>query len=190
MLDIVHLRHFKAYVEEYVPEDVYGEPLSDYEDVTWRFYLEYAPYGNLENLHGQCVAFHRYLPESFLWHVFNSLAKAIQVLDTQQRGDNPTREAEYVVHSDIKLPNIVLGYEGLDWPRSQVDNHAGGTKESSSFYTGGLQNDLYPSTKLGDFRPAHYTNQLDRHNPRRFNKIGTDYFPRPVRVRDARRNTS
>ena len=118
MPDIVHLRDFKAHLGQ--------EPKNE----VWRFYLEYAPHGNLENLRLRYRAFHRYMPEHFLWHVFNSLAKAISALD-----DVPD-DRDYIIHADIKPDNVFLGYKEI---------------YDQSKPTGGLRTGEYPTIKLGDF---------------------------------------
>lgn len=100
-----------------------------------RHYLEYAPYGTLSNLLAKYKASNRYLPELFLWHLFNSLAKALVILEQ----GHPNRGNNFVVHFDIKPDNIFLGYEA--------------TKTRDPARTGGLDGEVlnYPSIKLADF---------------------------------------
>jgi len=101
-------------------------------------------------------AFHRYLPELFLWHVFNSLAKAILELENVHDAEQPL--GKYVVHADIKLANIFLGYEELHGPPER---------------TGGLQSGKYPTVKLGDFGCANLARDNDRANSNRMTGFGT-----------------
>lgn len=144
----MYLRDFKAHI------DAAGN------DIAWRYFLEYAPYGNLENLRSRYKAFNRYLPELFLWHVFNGLAKAICELENLT--DNPEI---VILHLDIKPLNIFLGYEELH----RNDEH-----------TGGLHNSQYPAVKLGDFGCAFLTHDNHNGNPRDCNGIGTTGYQAPV----------
>lgn len=100
-LDIVHLRGYKSFDEGGNKE--------------WRYYQELAPYGDLRSLIAKYKYFNTFLPEAFLWHIFNSLAEAAEkmkqchtsVLDS---GLPSKRTNSELVHMDIKPPNILIGY--------------------------------------------------------------------------------
>lgn len=157
MPDIVHLRDFKGHVSQEPKHEI------------WRFYLEYAPYGNLENLRSRYRAFHRYMPEHFLWHVYNSLAKAILALhDVSDDGD-------YILHADIKPDNVFLGYEEV---------------YDQSMATGGLRTGEYPTIKLGDFGCA---TMADDEEPgdgsfAKFLNRGTPGYHPPVSAEECKAN--
>lgn len=195
-LDIVHLRDYKASVYGTPSLDALGREVNAYTDYAWRYYLEYAPYGDLENLRARYRAFHRYLPELFLWHVFNSLAKAVHVLEKKQRAwPDAFKDGEYVVHADIKPKNIFLGYEELERPEeTPLDSERLEEPiecEQPHFQSGGLQNPedipIYPSIKLGDFGLAMYTSEQDEANPEKFRGVGTAYFQPPVSIEGCRK---
>lgn len=126
-----------------------------------RFYLEYAPYGSLQNLLARYKAFNRYLPELFLWHLFNSLAKAILVLESEGR-------PWFVAHLDIKPENVFLGYET--------------TKSRDPELTGGLDGEDvgYPSIKLGDLGFAKRILDDEPISMRTLGRVGTPYYFAPV----------
>lgn len=129
-----------------------------------RLYLEYAPYGTLANLLARYKAFNRYLPELFLWHLFNSLARAILTLEQDVPGIAPY----YLAHLDIKPENIFLGYET--------------PKRHDSKYTGGLKDDnvKYPTIKLGDFGlglPLKRAADIAMHE---VGEVGTPHYLSPV----------
>lgn len=128
----------------------------------WRFYLEYAPYGNLGNLASRYRAFNRYLPELFLWHVFNSLSKAVLELETYKDKN------KCLYHLDIKPHNIFLGYEG--------------TRSQDPAVTGGLDGETvgYPSVKLGDFGIAMLGKKRDRNLIKSIGVMGTRHYQAPV----------
>lgn len=131
----MHLRGYKAIFPElqgpFVEQDANLVP-----SAFMRYYLEYAPYGTLANLLARYKASNRYLPELFLWHVFNSLAKALLVLE---QGTANRHVETSLIHFDIKPENIFLGYEAA--------------KSSDPDVTGGLDGEIfnYPSIKLADF---------------------------------------
>ena len=145
----------------------------------WRYYLDHAPYGDLDGLMLRYRAFNRYLPELFLWHVFDSLATAICKLEFKEPPFSTG--IDHVLHLDIKPANILLGYE-----IAHDDDHIGGFqalqhlldemnfKEKAGF-------PQYPSIKIADFGVSSFS-EHDR--PVKFNSLrarGTFGFMPPVR---------
>ncbi len=124
----------------------------------WRFYLEYA-YGDLYKLINSYRAWNTHLPEEFLWHVFNSLAKAAVVMEkgpfTNLESQDPTKWS--ITHFDIKPENTYLGKPDKD-----------GLCPS------------YPTIKVADFGLAQMTGQSDQRNPRLFRRKGTEGCQPPV----------
>lgn len=129
-----------------------------------RYYLEYSPYGDLETLKQRYKAFNKYLPELFLWHLFNSLAKAALVLEQDTLFWKPC----FVVHHDIKPSNILLGYEA--------------TKSRDHNVTGGLDGEAvgYPCIKLGDFGIADLIEGDNPQTMRAIGRVGTMGYLAPV----------
>lgn len=77
----------------------------------WRYYLEFAPYGDLERLRARYKAWGMYLPELFLWHCFDWLIKACVAmqqgpfLSIEHRSWNLPLPGTFILHSDIKTLN-------------------------------------------------------------------------------------
>lgn len=144
--------------------------------------MEYAPYGNLNILRWRYRAFNRYLPELFLWHLFNSLAQAVEAMEKDALtgdtiGSLQRHKNDFILHLDIKPENIFLGYE---------ETHAERRPEAP-WRTGGLVEPLYPSVKMGDFGLAQYSYEGDdqdvpepAENPRGLLWQGTPGFKAPV----------
>ncbi|ERF73546.1 hypothetical protein EPUS_08753 [Endocarpon pusillum Z07020] len=127
----------------------------------WRFYLEYAEWGDLRRLETYYRAWNTYLPEEFLWQVFHDLANAALALaagDFHKIGEASGPETDsYVVHFDLKPENIVLG----DPPDPNPVHFSN-----------------YPVAKMADFGLARSTNHLDRSNPAYYRGLGTPgYLP-------------
>lgn len=159
--NIVHMRGFKAFTRNPGIKRKRNGPVVH--NLINRFYLEYAPYGNLHNLAMRYKAFNRYLPELFLWHVFNSLARAALALETV--GDD---HAMCYVHLDVKPANIFLGYESA--------------KSQNPTATGGLDGEdaNYPSVKLGDFGVTENVSKIDNEGIRDCAGVGTPHYIAPV----------
>lgn len=131
IIDIVHLRDYKSYV-------VTDDTVLDQHEISARRYLEYSPYGNIQDLIDRYRAFNRYLPELFLWHAFNSLARAIcEFEEAQAQQEIPKR----ILHLDLKPPNIFLGYE-----KNSPDPSTGIMQSGGLFDLG-----IYPTLRVGDF---------------------------------------
>lgn len=142
----------------------------EYRDRRWRYYFEYAPYGSLERLITRYRAWNQYLPESFLWHVFDSLAQILVTFnetapDVKEHKIGMVRAADRLVHFDIKPDNIFLGYEQ---PFNGEDHKYGGH-----------QSNVYPMVKIGDFGVSSLTSDKDRENPWRLWGTGTRYYMPP-----------
>lgn len=166
--NIQRLRGFKSYR---APGD---NPVlryaGEYRDRRWRYYFEYAPYGSLERLITRYRAWNQYLPESFLWHVFDSLAQILVTFDetgpeVKEHKTGMVRTADRLIHMDIKPDNIFLGYEQ---PFDDQDHKYGGH-----------QSNVYPMVKIGDFGVATLTSVKDRENPWRLWGTGTRYYKPP-----------
>lgn len=106
-----------------------------------RIFMEYCPYGTLWSLIKRYCQHNRvkprdeptaYLPEAFVWAVFESLAQAGMLMETGDlESDNPlSRNWELIVHRDFKAINIMLGNASQDAFRG------------------------YPQAKVGDFGAA------------------------------------
>lgn len=125
----------------------------------WRFYLEFAPYGDLNKLLYSYRAWNSYLPEEFLWHVFHSLANAAT---TMEQGPFTHLESEEaidwsVTHLDIKPDNIYMAKP------DQAELFAN-----------------YPTIKVGDFGLAELTGEDDEGNPTLYRRKGTEGYQPPV----------
>jgi serine/threonine protein kinase len=135
--NIIKLRGFRAHQAEKL----------------WRYYFEFAPFGNLHDLKINYMAWNTYLPEEFLWHIFHGLATAGLQLGGaeywQYRDGEPYAllEDHFVLHFDLKPQNVVLG--------DLVD-------ESPIHFSN------YPVAKVMDFGLARITGPDDPENPRRY----------------------
>lgn len=144
---ILRLRSFK-YFPSHIPRSH-----------RWRFYLEFAPWGDLYKLIWTYRAWRTYLPEEFLWHVLFNLAASLQFmrLGRFHDPDGKIKESNEIVHFDIKPENIFLAEPG----------------ESSKFVN-------YPILKLADFGLATITSQVDPQNPSQYLPYGTPGYKPPV----------
>jgi len=104
----------------------------------WRFYMELAPYGELYGLLHRYCYLNRFLPEAFLWHVFDSLAEAAQVMancstqDLPPGNKGPKYASDRLVNFDIKTPNIFLGYAEHRQSNRFWSTRYGGTRKYDS----------------------------------------------------------
>ncbi|KKY22773.1 putative ca2+ calmodulin-dependent protein kinase [Phaeomoniella chlamydospora] len=139
--NIVQLKSFKRYL------NWKGNP-------KYRFFLEYCPHGDLKTLRYRYRMFGEFLPESFIWHVFHSLARVAVTFKeeewstTSEENKESTPEENEVVHFDLKCENIFLGEPDL---------------ETGSDASAPLR--AFPSIKLGDFGMAQVTSREDPWNP-------------------------
>lgn len=132
----------------------------------WRFYLEFAPWGDLRLLKNKYSAWNTHFPEEFLFHVFHGLAHAAVVLKAGNFFDYNDRDAQYeegqafVVHFDLKPENVFLAdpIVRADYPYFN-----------------------YPAVKMGDFGLAVITGRFDEWNPRMYRSHGTPGYIPPVR---------
>jgi serine/threonine protein kinase len=126
-----------------------------------RFYLEYAPYGDLYKLMYSYRAWDTYLPEEFLWHIFCSFANAAVLMETGPFTHLEDREPIQwsIIHFDIKPDNIFLGRR--DERAMPAD---------------------FPAIKVADFGLADLTGQDDHNNPSVFQGKGTPGYIPPVRI--------
>ncbi|RMY01810.1 hypothetical protein D0867_11268 [Hortaea werneckii] len=133
----------------------------------YRLLMEFCPYGDLADLalsSSYTRARHRlnkqgsgggslppWIPEPFIWSVFESLATAGLLMEKGELDAHPGEPYwwEEIIHRDFKLPNIFLG-ENLE-----------------SRYRG------YPSTKLGDFGLSLILRKDDNRPNNRFSWVGT-----------------
>ncbi|KAK4555772.1 trifunctional histidinol dehydrogenase [Recurvomyces mirabilis] len=93
-------------------------------------YLEYCPYGDVyrwadsytestakmntekafQQLHASREQMeHRWLPEAFLWSIFESLAISALLLEHGELGANPMQDWNPIYHLDYKASNVLLG---------------------------------------------------------------------------------
>ncbi|KAI7471891.1 hypothetical protein KC351_g11944 [Hortaea werneckii] len=132
----------------------------------YRLLMEYCPYGDLadlvldsvysrarQRLHEQGTGNNSllWIPEPFIWSVFESLATAGLLMAKGELDANPGEPHwwEEIIHRDFKLANIFLG-ENLE-----------------SRYRG------YPSTKLGDFGLSVILRKDDNRTSEEFTGVGT-----------------
>lgn len=164
-IDIVHLRDFKRHIPT-----LHGVPTQRYA----HFYLEYAPYGTLSQLITKYPAFNRYVLELFVWHVFNSLARAIVELEDSALRDSVPNVEAYILHLDIKTDSIFLGYEHSRGVQS-ADLH-------NRVQTGDLDDlETYPTIKLRDFGEAMlHEGEQNKPQWRHFYNRGQQAYRPPV----------
>ena len=150
----------------------------------WNFrtYLEFCPHstlGDIINFYSYPDNFHQlnpnaeededlrdiFIPEPFLWYVFDCLAAAAQVM--QHGMEQPPKNAwdraivqawQTVVHRDLKPTNVFL--------REPPSGRA-------------AQWRLYPQPALGDFGLAIETSASDPNNPRAYRDMGSIGFLAP-----------
>ncbi|KAI6839226.1 hypothetical protein KC340_g3017 [Hortaea werneckii] len=133
----------------------------------YRLLMEFCPYGDLADLalDSRYTRARRrldkqeivdqglppWIPEPFIWSVFESLATAGLLMEKGELDAHPGEPYwwEEIIHRDFKLPNIFLG-ENLE-----------------SRYRG------YPSTKLGDFGLSLILRKDDNRPNKRFAGVGT-----------------
>lgn len=120
-----------------------------------RLYMEYAPYGSLETLRIRYRAWDRFLPELFLWCIFEKLVQASLLMRTcpgewepmrpNNALDQPDQE-RFILHLDIKPDNIFI-------------------MERERLHHQSRKLPLLPLIQLGDFGLAAVTTLTDRTNP-------------------------
>jgi len=145
----------------------------------WRFYLEFSPNGELSRLMDRYRAWHQYLPEAFLWHVFDSLAltlltKAELATDPEKLPrPNSYTANDRILHFDIKPDNIFLGYQ-QPFNATTSEKHGGLTQFE------GKKRTIYPIIKLGDFGVAELVGgEEDVDNPNTLWGVGTPLYKAP-----------
>lgn len=131
----------------------------------WRFYLEFAPHGDLRVLQTNYRAWNTYFPEEFLWSIFHGLAKALLRLrdgpfQDVVTGDSFPRVEVCMIHFDLKPQNIFLG---------------------DPLYQGRAGFSDYPTVKVADFGLADLTGPRDYLNPKIYRHQGTPGYHPPVR---------
>lgn len=179
----MHLRDY-TYFNQGIDKD---KPSTDPDSVIkplpgteqWRFYLELAPFGDLYNLLWKYRFWNQYLPEPFLWHVFDSLAEAAVKLrhcdwanmPSLRNPPGPPHDSDQMVHFDIKPDNIFLSY-----PDHSSNHHQQGGSTS-----GGSKKYDYPVIKLGDHGLNYWMDQTSP--PGTNTMIGTSGFQPPEMMR-------
>jgi serine/threonine protein kinase len=131
----------------------------------WRFYFEFAPWGDLSILIHNYRAWNTYFPEEFLWHIFHGLANATLKMEGGPFGEDISsrsygRGQAFIIHLDMKPANLFLG--------DAVDEH--------DFHFSN-----YPTVKVGDFGLAQLSSPNDARNPVDFRWCGTIGYRPPVR---------
>ncbi len=132
-----------------------------------RLYMGYAPHGSLEAIRTRYRAFDRFLPELWLWCVFENLVEACLLMRncpaqwqpmSNQARDQP-RPFKFIVHCDIKPSNIfVYERQPMHDPSKKLPK--------------------LPRVKLGDFGLAQVTSPTDANNPDMLHS-GTDGYKPP-----------
>lgn len=177
----MHLRDYKYYHNNLNEDRLTNSALLRHliGQEKWRFYQELAPYRDLNSLLEMYRYWNQYLPEAFLWHIFDSLAEAAVRMRDCEWGNMPTtrrpREKRFrtdkVVHMDIKPENIFMSYP---------DHRANHGQEDGSSCGGTTKYD-YPVIKLGDFGLCAWTGPDGPENPRAFGR-GTYCFIPPEQI--------
>lgn len=132
----------------------------------WRYYLSFAPHGDLRLLMNKYRGWNTYFPEEFLWQIFHGLANAVQTLEKGPFDDMatgtrlPAGEA-WLLHLDLKPENIFLD-DPVDSPNYIFIN--------------------YPTVKVGDFGIAQLSSPNDATNPTFLRYAGTEGYDPPVRL--------
>ncbi|KPI36874.1 uncharacterized protein AB675_11748 [Cyphellophora attinorum] len=132
-----------------------------------RFYLTFAPHGTIDDLFWKYRLMQRSVPESFLWYLVHSLARACRTMNGPLDGPSliheglqePRNGGEYMIHTDIKSMNVALDYARLE-DDEELDKIYQGTGSLRDFTL------LYPSVKVMDFGLVHYTSPRTPENPR------------------------
>ncbi|KAL9086887.1 MAG: hypothetical protein Q9165_006893 [Trypethelium subeluteriae] len=133
----------------------------------FRLYLEFCPHGDLAEVLYSYYESPFFIPESFLWHLFLSLARACVTMDhvgaRWQEPQNPrwTDDTD-IVHLDLKPSNTIVF---LGEPTGR-----------------GFLGYEYPTPKVGDFGLAEYTDRNDTRNPGFFDIIGTAGYKNPEQL--------
>lgn len=180
--NFVQLRRYKECLDLPLGKESEGDLSQSDNKATmprWRFYLEFSPYGELSRLMDRYRAWHQYLPEAFLWHVFDSLAlvlltKAELATDPEglPRPNNYTAN-DRMLHFDIKPDNIFLGYQ-QPFNATTKEKHGGLTQFE------GKKRTIYPIIKLGDFGVAELVGgEEDVENPNTLWGVGTPFYKAP-----------
>ena len=82
-------------------------------------YFEYCRGGDLDTLIGKFEKDQKYIPETFIWHVFHQLAEALAFIhfgyDKHHPHDHPSKW-QRIIHRDIKPTNVFLRTKYSDHP--------------------------------------------------------------------------
>ena len=151
--NIIHLRRFKYYEKERM----------------YRFFMEFSPHGDLARLAFRYQAYGNYLPELFLWYLFDSLATAILAMESEDQPwvDFKTKSdlpSYYMLHLDLKPANVLLGYR----------------LQQSAEVKAGDPTLTYPTIQVSDFGLAEVTGFGDMRNPDKIRPNGTQFYEPPV----------
>lgn len=107
----------------------------------YRIYLDYCPYGTLhEYILATRVSPEGYIPERFIWHVFQNLARAAFQMCHPPRTSSVFRDADQIVHLDLNSDNVFLDSPDANEPP-------------------------WPKPKVGDFGSSQHTWKDDPNNP-------------------------
>ena len=158
----------------------------------WRTYSEFCPNGDLARLATRYRAWGKYLPETFLWHVFHSLARVAREMARRPWVDYEDMEVFpngwFLLHFDLKPPNVLIGKRRArpqeTGGSSTADGDSPSAKRSRPNEEGdGAQvaaTDNFPAIKVHDFGLADFTASNDADNPDEFFWSGTPGYKPPV----------
>ena len=137
----------------------------------YRMYLEFAHFGDLEELRARYAGTGRHLPELFLWHLFHAFANvALEmsqgVWQDYSQPEGVHKDGSFMLHFDLKPANIVLGQ------REEMLNVAADTDPDVA----------YPKILITDLGLAEIIHKDDQNNSREFFGNGTPDFKPPVRM--------
>jgi serine/threonine protein kinase len=144
-----------------------------------RLYMELAANGDLWTLRERYRAFDKYIPELWLWHIFETLALACITMEQCPKNWEPMFESDedqpgptkYILHCDIKPENIFI----FDTTYHKVPK-----VRNTDFKTYDLNFPALPKIKLGDFGLTEVTFPGDYENPENLVAGTYGYIPPEV----------
>lgn len=164
------------YLRKYSTGPQMPSPWPNFHDA---YYLEYCPYGDLQQLKLHHQAWQKHVSEAFIWHLFHSFAKACETMEHgsfRWLGHDGTEiygriynygdeiPGTFVLHGDIKPANIFLTSPAAD-------------KVKLPRYP------EFPSVRLGDYGCARVLHREDDNSRRwQLRRGNREYQPPELRT--------